>query len=185
MGETADMTGTTRHRGGAGGVDAVVVGSGPNGLAVAITLAEVGLSVAVIEGADTAGGGCRTDATSSAGFRFDVCSTVHALVLASPFFRRPAFEELRQRIRHPEIPFAHPLDGGRAAAVHRSVVQTAEGLGAGRDARTGGCWARWRATPRTSPTRCSCRCVPFPGIRCRSPVSVCPACCPWPSSPAR
>jgi phytoene dehydrogenase-like protein len=126
MGETAGMTGG--RRGGSGAVDAVVVGSGPNGLAAAITLAEAGLSVTVVEGAATAGGGCRTE-TSPGGFRHDVCSTVHPLVLASPFFRRPAFEGLRERVRHPEVPFAHPLDGGRAGVVHRSVGQTAESLG--------------------------------------------------------
>jgi phytoene dehydrogenase-like protein len=118
------------RQGAEGSVDAVVVGSGPNGLAAALTLAEAGLSVRVIEGADTVGGGCRTDTTSSPGFRHDVCSTVQTLVLASPFFRRPVFDGLRQRLRQPEVPFAHPLDGGRAAVVHRSVDRTAESLGA-------------------------------------------------------
>jgi hypothetical protein len=74
------------------GLDAVVVGSGPNGLAAAITLAEAGLSVEVIEGADAPGGGCRTNASTLAGFRHDVCSTVHPLLLASPFFARGAFD---------------------------------------------------------------------------------------------
>jgi phytoene dehydrogenase-like protein len=110
-------------------VDVVVVGSGPNGLASALVLAEAGLSVTVVEGSDTIGGGCRTDTTSSPGYRHDVCSIVHALVLASPFFRRPAFDPLRARLRHPEIPFAHPLGGERVAAVHRSVEETAEALG--------------------------------------------------------
>ncbi len=132
MGETATVSAapSTSRPGAGASVDAVVVGSGPNGLAAALTLAEAGLSVTVIEGAQTVGGGCRTDTTSAPGFRHDECSTVQTLVLASPFFRRAAFDGLRQRLRQPEFPFAHPLDGGRAAVVHRSVDQTAELLGA-------------------------------------------------------
>jgi phytoene dehydrogenase-like protein len=110
-------------------VDVVVVGSGPNGLAAAITLATAGLSVSVIEGADVPGGGCRTDRSTAPGFRHDVCSAVHPLVLASPFFRQPAFEGLRNSLRQPEVPFAHPLDGGRAGAVLRSEDDTAASLG--------------------------------------------------------
>jgi phytoene dehydrogenase-like protein len=112
-------------------LDAVVVGSGPNGLAAAIILAEAGLSVEVIEGADTPGGGCRTDTDTHPGFRHDVCSAVHPLLLASPFFTRPAFDDLRHRLCHPEFPFAHPLPDGRAAVVHRSLGRTADALGAG------------------------------------------------------
>ncbi|HEV3366960.1 MAG TPA: NAD(P)/FAD-dependent oxidoreductase [Acidimicrobiales bacterium] len=110
-------------------VDVVVVGSGPNGLAAAITLAAAGLSVSVIEGADIPGGGCRTDALTLPGFRHDVCSAVHPLVLASPFFRQPAFDGLRHSLRQPAVPFAHPLDGGRAGAVLRSQDDTAASLG--------------------------------------------------------
>ncbi|MGH9078776.1 MAG: phytoene desaturase family protein, partial [Acidimicrobiales bacterium] len=110
-------------------VDVVVVGSGPNGLAAAVTLARAGLSVTVIEGADRAGGGCRTEATTLPGFHHDVCSAVHPLVLASPFFRPAAFDGLRRALRHPDVPFAHPLDGGEAAAAHRSLATTAASLG--------------------------------------------------------
>jgi phytoene dehydrogenase-like protein len=110
-------------------LDAVVVGSGPNGLAAAITLAEAGLSVLVIEGADIPGGGCRTGEGTLPGFLHDECSAVHPLVLASPFFRRPAFARLQAELRHPEIPFAHPLDDGTAAAAYRSPEQTAASLG--------------------------------------------------------
>ena len=112
-------------------VDVVVVGSGPNGLAAAVTLAAAGLSVTVIEGADTTGGGCRTEALTLPGFRHDVCSTAHPMVLTSPFFRQPAFEGLRAGLRQPEVPFAHPLDGGGAAAVLHSVEETAETLEGG------------------------------------------------------
>ena len=109
--------------------DAVVVGSGPNGLAAAITLAGAGLSVTVIEGAAVAGGGCRTEATTLPGFHHDVCSIAHPLVLASPFFRQPIFEGLRGTLRQPEVPFAHPLGGEAAAVGYRSVNQTADSLG--------------------------------------------------------
>ncbi len=115
-------------------LDAVVVGSGPNGLAAAITLAGAGLSVRVIEGADTPGGGCRTDSVTLPGFSHDICSIAHPLVMASPFFRLPAFGALRQRLRQPDVPFAHPLGGKEAAAAYRSVDETAEGLGADRTA---------------------------------------------------
>ena len=69
-------------------VDAVVVGSGPNGLAAAITMAAAGLRVQVIEGAPTIGGGCRTEELTLPGFRHDVCSAAHPLAVASPFFQR-------------------------------------------------------------------------------------------------
>ncbi len=110
-------------------VDVVVVGSGPNGLAAAVTLAAAGLSVRVVEGAQSSGGGCRTEELTLPGFRHDVCSTAHPMVLTSPFFRQPAFEGLRSSLRQPEIPFAHPLDGGDAAAAFPSVEDTAEALG--------------------------------------------------------
>jgi phytoene dehydrogenase-like protein len=110
-------------------VDVVVVGSGPNGLAAAVTLAAAGLSVTVVEGADSLGGGCRTEALTLPGFRHDVCSTAHPMVMASPFFRQAAFEGLRAALRQPEIPFAHPLDGGNAAAAFSSVEGTAASLG--------------------------------------------------------
>ena len=110
-------------------VDVVVVGSGPNGLAAAVTLAAAGLSVTVVEGAESPGGGCRTEALTLPGFLHDVCSTAHPMVVTSPFFRQPAFEGLRTALRQPEIPFAHPLDGGDAAAAFSSVEATAESLG--------------------------------------------------------
>jgi phytoene dehydrogenase-like protein len=113
-----------------GDVDAIVVGSGPNGLAAAVTLAAAGLRVHVIEGADSPGGGCRTEELTLPGFRHDVCSAAHPLALASPFFRRFGPAARGVAFAHPEVVYAHPLDGGRAAVVTRSVTETAAGLGA-------------------------------------------------------
>jgi phytoene dehydrogenase-like protein len=112
-----------------GDADAIVVGSGPNGLAAAVTLAAAGLRVRVIEGAGTPGGGCRTEELTLPGFRHDVCSAAHPLALASPFFRR--FDPAARGVRfaHPQVVYAHPLDGGRAGVVTRSVADTAAGLG--------------------------------------------------------
>jgi phytoene dehydrogenase-like protein len=110
--------------------DAVVVGAGPNGLAAAVTLARAGLAVHVIEGAPTPGGGCRTQELTLPGFRHDVCSAVHPLAAASPFFQKIDLAALGATLRTPKVAFAHPLDGGRAAAVAGSVEETAGGLGA-------------------------------------------------------
>lgn len=109
---------------------AIVVGSGPNGLAAALTLARAGVAVEVIEGADTPGGGCRTQELTLPGFRHDVCSSVHPLAVASPFFRQADLAARGVRLRFPRVAFAHPLDGGRAAAVQGSVAETAQRLGA-------------------------------------------------------
>jgi phytoene dehydrogenase-like protein len=111
-------------------VDAVVVGSGPNGLAAAITMAAAGLRVQVIEGAPTIGGGCRTEELTLPGFWHDVCSAAHPLAVASPFFQLFCLTARGVTLAWPEVEFAHPLDGGRAAIVTRSVAETAAGLGA-------------------------------------------------------
>jgi len=112
-------------------LDAVIVGSGPNGLAAAVTLARAGLGVEVFEGADSPGGGCRTAELTLPGYAHDVCSTVHPLAAASPFFRTFSAEQIP--LRRPAVAFAHPLDGGLAAAVAGSVEETAATFGA--DAR--------------------------------------------------
>jgi phytoene dehydrogenase-like protein len=118
--------------------DAIVVGSGPNGLAAAITLARAGLRVHVYEAASAAGGGARTEALTLPGFQHDVCSSVHPLAVASPFFRQFDLAARGVRLLEPNVQFAHPLDDGRAASVVRSVADTAAGLGV--DAGT---YTRW------------------------------------------
>jgi phytoene dehydrogenase-like protein len=109
--------------------DAVVVGSGPNGLAAAVTLTAAGLRVLVTEGAPSPGGGCRTEELTLPGILHDVCSTAHPLAVASPFFRRFDLAARGVRFDYPAVQFAHPLDGGGAAVVSRSVADTAAGLG--------------------------------------------------------
>jgi phytoene dehydrogenase-like protein len=109
--------------------DAVVVGSGPNGLAAAIAIARAGRSVLVLEAAETIGGGTRTAELTLPGFRHDVCSAIHPLVAGSPFLRGLPLDEHGLELVHPEIPLAHPLDGGDAVALTRSIDETADGLG--------------------------------------------------------
>jgi phytoene dehydrogenase-like protein len=111
-----------------------VVGSGPNGLAAAVTLARAGLVVHVIEGAATPGGGCRTEELTLPGFRHDVCSAVHPLAGASPFFAGSDLAARGVTLLTPKVAFAHPLDGGRAGAVRGSVAETAAALGPDRHA---------------------------------------------------
>ena len=109
--------------------DAIVVGSGPNGLAAAVTMARAGLSVHVIDGAATPGGGCRTEELTLPGFWHDVCSAVHPLAGSSPFFTGTDLATFGVRLLTPKVAFAHPLDGGRAAAAVGSVDETAAELG--------------------------------------------------------
>jgi phytoene dehydrogenase-like protein len=111
-------------------LDAVVVGAGPNGLAAALTLARAGLSVAVFEGAQTPGGGCRTAELTLPGFAHDVCSAVHPLAAISPFFLASDLPARDVRLLTPKVAAAHPLDGGRAGAISGSVAETAGRLGA-------------------------------------------------------
>lgn len=113
--------------------DAVVVGSGPNGLAAAITLARAGRSVRVYEAEPTLGGGSRSAELTRPGFVHDLASTVHALVLLSPFLKDLPLHEYGLTMAQPEAPFAHPLDDGTAVVVERSIAKTAGALDA-RDA---------------------------------------------------
>ena len=109
--------------------DAVIIGSGPNGLAAALTLAREGLGVLVVEAYGVAGGGMRTAELTLPGYLHDVCSAAHPMALVSPFFRGMRLEEDGLEWVHPEVVLAHPLDGGRAAVMHRGVEETAAGLG--------------------------------------------------------
>jgi phytoene dehydrogenase-like protein len=112
-----------------GKYDAVVVGSGPNGLAAAITIARAGRSVLVLEAAETIGGGTRTAELTLPGFRHDVCSAVHPLATASTFFRELPLAAHGLEWIDPPVPLAHPLDDGTAVLLERSLEGTATGLG--------------------------------------------------------
>jgi phytoene dehydrogenase-like protein len=115
--------------GAAGRPDAVVIGSGPNGLAAALRLSAAGLRVQVVERADRPGGGMRTEELIRPGFRHDVCSTVQPMAAAAPFFREFDLPTRGVGLLQPEVAYAHPLDGGNAAIARRSLEETAEGLG--------------------------------------------------------
>jgi phytoene dehydrogenase-like protein len=108
--------------------DAVVVGSGPNGLAAAIMLARAGCSVLVCEANATIGGGARSAELTLPGFVHDVCSAVHPLAAGSPFFKTLPLESFGLRWIQPEIPLAHPLDDGSAACLHQDIDRTADQL---------------------------------------------------------
>src|SRR5690348_11324421 len=110
-------------------VEAIVVGSGPNGLAAAIALAREGVSVRVLEAADTVGGGMRTEELTLPGFHHDVCSAIHPLAVASPFFRSVPLAELGVEWIESPAALAHPFDDGTAALLERSVAATGETLG--------------------------------------------------------
>jgi phytoene dehydrogenase-like protein len=108
--------------------DAVVIGSGPNGLAAAITLAQAGRSVVVYEAEPIAGGGARSFALTLPGFVHDICSAVYPLAIGSPFFRTLPLEQHGLEWIHPPAPLAHPFDDGTAAIVERSIDATAARL---------------------------------------------------------
>lgn len=110
--------------------DAVVVGSGPNGLAAAVRLAEFGRSVLVLEAADTIGGGTRSAELTLPGFVHDVCAAVHAMGVSAPALSLDTLGEHGLSWVWPDVPLAHPLDGGRAGVLHRGVDETVAGLGA-------------------------------------------------------
>jgi phytoene dehydrogenase-like protein len=109
--------------------DAIVVGSGPNGLAAAVRLAMEGYAVKVYEATETIGGGTRTKELMQPGHFHDICSAVHPLGKSSPFLRRLPLQDYGLEYIQPDIPVAHPLDGGRAAWLDRDFVTTIEQLG--------------------------------------------------------
>jgi len=113
--------------------EAVVVGSGPNGLACAAVLARAGVGVTVYEAAGTIGGGTRSSELTLPGVLHDHCSAVHPMGVASPVFEQLRLHEHGLQWLWPEIDMAHPLDGGTAGVVHRSLVETADGTGADRE----------------------------------------------------
>ena len=106
--------------------DAVVVGAGPNGLSAAAELARHGREVLVVEQANVIGGGTRTEELTLPGFAHDVCSAIHPLGVASPFFRKLGLDV---EWVHPRVPLSHPLGNGESGVVMRDLAATAEGLG--------------------------------------------------------
>ena len=114
---------------------AVVVGSGPNGLAAAVHLAAAGLEVTVLEAEQVVGGGARSKERLVPGLLHDECSAVHPMAVLSRFAEEHRLDRYGLRWLQPEVDLAHPLDDGTAAVLHRSVEQTADGLG-----RDGGRW---------------------------------------------
>ena len=116
---------------------AVVVGGGPNGLAAAIALAAEGVSVTVLEAADEVGGGARSSEAILPGLLHDHCSAIHPMAVGSPFLSKFNLDRYGLTWRWPDVDCVHPLDGGSAGVLHRSVEQTAAGLG-----RDGSRWQR-------------------------------------------
>ena len=109
--------------------DAIIVGSGPNGLAAAIRLAELGLSVKVFEASDTIGGGMRTKELMQPGFRHDVCSAIHPLAASSPYLKNLPLDEYGLEWITPDYPVAHPMDSGEAVVMHHDMTKTMDELG--------------------------------------------------------
>ena len=108
--------------------DAVIVGSGPNGLAAAIAMQQAGLKVLIIEGKDTIGGGMRSAELTLPGFTHDICSAVHPMAYASPFFQTLPLDKHGLEYIFPHVAAAHPLQDGSAAFLTKSIDETARWL---------------------------------------------------------
>src|SRR5262245_50922069 len=109
--------------------DAIVVGSGPNGLSAAIELARSGRSVLVVEAKETIGGGARTSEITLPGFRHDVCSAIHPVGVVSPFFTNIDLAKWGVEWVYPRVDLAHPLDDGTAAVLLKDLDATCDALG--------------------------------------------------------
>lgn len=122
--------------------NAIVVGSGPNGLACAAALATEGIEVTVLEAAEEIGGGARTSELTIPGLLHDECSAVHPMASGSPFLRSLGLERHGLEWRWPDVDLAHPLDDGSAGVMLRSIDDTAAGLG-----EDGAAWRRLFGAP--------------------------------------
>jgi len=109
--------------------DAIIVGSGPNGLAAALRLALEGLSVVVVEAVDEIGGGTRTADLTGTGSLHDICSAIHPMAVASPFLSRLPLSEYGLEWIQPGVPLAHPLDDEPAVLLHRNIAKMEEEIG--------------------------------------------------------
>jgi phytoene dehydrogenase-like protein len=109
--------------------DAIVVGSGPNGLSAAITLQQAGVKVLLLEAEESVGGGMRTAEITLPGYLHDICSAVHPMALASPFLSTLPLTEHGLEFIYPAVAAAHPFDDGNAAILKKSIVETAQTLG--------------------------------------------------------
>ncbi len=109
--------------------DAIIVGSGPNGLAAAIHLQQNGLSVLILEAKSEIGGGLRSAELTLPGFTHDICSAIHPLAVGSPFFQQLPLANHGLQYIYPEIAAAHPFDNGTAAVLKQSITETAKLLG--------------------------------------------------------
>jgi phytoene dehydrogenase-like protein len=109
--------------------DAIVIGSGPNGLSAAITMQQAGLSVLLLEGKETIGGGLRTAEITLPGYLHDICSAIHPMAAASPYFTTLPLQEHGLEFIYPGVAAAHPFDDGTAAVLKNSITETAQLLG--------------------------------------------------------
>jgi phytoene dehydrogenase-like protein len=109
-------------------LDAIVVGAGPNGLSAAITLAQAGCSVLLIEGEETVGGAARSAELTLPGFTHDVCSAIYPLTIGSPYLSKLPLETHGLRWIQPPLAMAHPLDNGTAAVLSQELHETLESL---------------------------------------------------------